>query len=131
LTQAVEDFWFWQMLLQKSFLGDGRKFLGPLMRFARGDVGDPHFFARNHHGLSYPRYRALQRYRRLKINFREIFGIVRFSTFATVSALSGRTGFCLAVRLLGCADIILERHVEAFSFRDQPERPHRGPGAIP
>jgi hypothetical protein len=28
------------ILLQKSFWGDGRKFLEPLMRFARGDVRD-------------------------------------------------------------------------------------------
>jgi hypothetical protein len=27
------DFRFWQILLQKSFLGDERNFLGPLMRF--------------------------------------------------------------------------------------------------
>jgi hypothetical protein len=29
-------------VLQKSFSGDERNFLGPLMRFARGDVKDPH-----------------------------------------------------------------------------------------
>jgi hypothetical protein len=31
---------FWQILLQKSFLGVERKFLEPLMRFALGDVRD-------------------------------------------------------------------------------------------
>jgi hypothetical protein len=30
---------YWQILLQKSFWGDERKFLEPLMRFTRGDVG--------------------------------------------------------------------------------------------
>src|SRR4030081_3749864 len=30
----------WQILLQKSFWGGERKFLEPLMRFARGDVRD-------------------------------------------------------------------------------------------
>jgi len=30
----------WQILLQKSFWGDERKFLEPLMRFASGDLGD-------------------------------------------------------------------------------------------
>ena len=62
------------ILLKKSFLGDERNFLGPLMRFVRG---------KNDYGPSYRRHRALQRQRRLKISFREIFGIVRFSTFAT------------------------------------------------
>jgi hypothetical protein len=49
------------ILLKKSFLGDGRKFLGPLMRFVRGDVGDHIFLHENDHGLSYRRYGALQR----------------------------------------------------------------------
>ena len=30
----------WQILLQKSFWGDERNFLEPLMRFFRGDVRD-------------------------------------------------------------------------------------------
>ena len=34
------DVWMWQILLQKSFWGVERKFLEPLMRFARGDVRD-------------------------------------------------------------------------------------------
>jgi hypothetical protein len=77
---------FAPIVLKKSFLGDGRKFLGPLMRFVRGDLGDHIFSHENYHGLSYRRYGALQRWKSLKISFREIFGIVRFSTFATVSA---------------------------------------------
>jgi hypothetical protein len=35
------------ILLQKSFGGDERNFLGPLMRFTRGDVRDPYRFTRN------------------------------------------------------------------------------------
>jgi hypothetical protein len=35
-----DDVRFWQILLQKSFWGGERKFLEPLMRFARGDVRD-------------------------------------------------------------------------------------------
>jgi hypothetical protein len=31
---------FWPILLQKSFWGEERKFLEPLMRFRRGDVRD-------------------------------------------------------------------------------------------
>jgi hypothetical protein len=34
------DFRFCQILLQKSFWGGERKFLEPLMRFARADVRD-------------------------------------------------------------------------------------------
>jgi hypothetical protein len=34
------DFRSWQILLQKSFWGEERKFLEPLMRFASGDLGD-------------------------------------------------------------------------------------------
>jgi hypothetical protein len=30
----------WRIVLQKPFWGDERKFLEPLMRFARGDVRD-------------------------------------------------------------------------------------------
>jgi hypothetical protein len=41
---AVGGFFYhvgcWQILLQKSFWGVERKFLEPLMRFARGDVRD-------------------------------------------------------------------------------------------
>ena len=80
---------FVPIVLKKFFLGDERNFLGPVMRFVRGDVRDHIASHKNDHGPSYRRYRALQRSRRLKISFRKIFGIVRFSTFATVSANSG------------------------------------------
>jgi hypothetical protein len=36
---------FWRIVLKKSFGGDDRIFLGPLMRFVRGDVRD-HTFLR-------------------------------------------------------------------------------------
>ena len=39
-------------------------------------------YQKNDHGASYRRYGALQSRSRLKINFREIFGVVRFSSFA-------------------------------------------------
>ena len=38
---------FRALLLQKSFLGDERNFLGPLMRLVCGDVREPHCFAQN------------------------------------------------------------------------------------
>jgi hypothetical protein len=78
------------ILLQKSFEGDERNFPGPLMRFARRDVRDHIASQKNDHGASYPRYRALQRWSRPNINVCEISGVVRFSTFATLSANNGR-----------------------------------------
>jgi hypothetical protein len=76
------------IVLQKSFLAGDGNFLEPLMRFARGDVTVHIGSHKNDHGPPYPSYRALQRRRRLKIDFREIFGVARFSTFATLSANS-------------------------------------------
>ena len=40
-------------MLQKSFGGDERNFLGPLMRFARRDVRDHIAYQKNDHGASY------------------------------------------------------------------------------
>ena len=74
------------IVLQKSFSGDERNFLGLLMRFVCGDVRGLMVSHKIDHGPAHRRYRALQQWRRLKICFREIFGIVRFSTFATISA---------------------------------------------
>ena len=53
------------------------------MRFARDDLRDHIVSDKNDKRPSYRPYRALQRQRRLKIDFREIIGAVRFSTFAT------------------------------------------------
>jgi hypothetical protein len=73
-------------MLQKSFWGAGQIFPGPLMRFARGDMRDHIASHKNDYGPSYRRYGVLQRRSRLKISFCEIFGVSRFSTFATISA---------------------------------------------
>ena len=51
------------------------------MRFVCGDVRDLIVSHKTDHGPPHRRYRALQQWRRLKICFREIFGIARFSTF--------------------------------------------------
>jgi hypothetical protein len=59
------------------------------MRFAGDDMRDHIVSHKNDHGPSQRHYRALQRQERLRINFREIFGAARFSTFATVSANNG------------------------------------------
>ncbi len=53
------------------------------MPFARGDMGGHIVSHKNDHGASYRRYAVLQWWSRLKVCLREIFGIVRFSTFAT------------------------------------------------
>jgi hypothetical protein len=50
-----------RILLQKSFGGDERNFLGPLMRFARRDVGDHVAYQKNDHEASYQSRGALQR----------------------------------------------------------------------
>jgi hypothetical protein len=89
LITPVSDDRVWQILLQKSFWRDDRKLSGPLVRFARGDMRDHIVSRRNDHGASYRSYGVLQWQSRLKINVCEIFGVVRFSTFATISALSG------------------------------------------
>ena len=57
------------------------------MRLARRDVRDHIASQKNDHGASYPRYRALQQRSRLDINICEILGVVRFSTFATLSGV--------------------------------------------
>ncbi len=57
------------------------------MPFARGDMGDHIVSHKNDHGASYRRYAVLQWRSRLKIGSCEIFGVVQFSTFATLSAL--------------------------------------------
>jgi len=55
------------------------------MRFVRRDVRDLIAHQKNGHEASYRRHRALQRWSRAKFGFREIFSVVRFSTFATLS----------------------------------------------
>jgi hypothetical protein len=82
---------FVPILLQKSFGGDERNFLGPLMRFVRRYVRDLIAHQKNGHGASYRRQRVLQRRSRPKLGFRKIFGVVRFSTFATLSANVGHS----------------------------------------
>ena len=59
------------------------------MPFARGDMRDHIVSHECDHGASYWRYAVLQRWSQLKISFCEIFGVVQFSTFATLSALVG------------------------------------------
>jgi hypothetical protein len=60
LSNESRDFRCGSILLQKSFWADQRKFLGPLMRFARGDVRDHIASSKIDHGASYKRYGVLQ-----------------------------------------------------------------------
>ena len=87
----------WRILLQKYFWGGELKFSEPLMRLAPRDVRDHIVSRQNDHGPSYRRHGASQRQRCLEIDFREIFGVVGFSTFATKSA---RSGHAVQVQLL-------------------------------
>ena len=75
------------IVLKKSSLADDGNFFRATDAFCapgrEGHIGSH----KNDHGPLYPSSRALQRRRRLEINFREIFGVARFSTFATVSGV--------------------------------------------
>src|SRR5258707_15497999 len=62
------------------------------MRFACGDMRDHIVSYQNDPRPSYWRRRALRQQARLKIYFSEILPVVRFSTFATISAQSRRGG---------------------------------------
>ena len=68
----------------KRLLGRRSKFFRTTNAFRSRRYEGPHRFAPNDQGTSYRRYGVLQRPRRLKINFCEIFDVVRFSTFATI-----------------------------------------------
>ena len=62
------------------------------MRFACDDMRDHILSYQNDHRPSYWRRRALRQQERLRIDFREILRVVRFSTFATISAPFGPVG---------------------------------------
>jgi hypothetical protein len=91
MQRLLQHVGFVPIVLKKSFWGDDQNFSGLLMRFARGDMRDYIVSHKNDHGASYERYGVLQWWSRLKISFCEIFGVVQFSTFATLSASSGPT----------------------------------------
>jgi hypothetical protein len=73
----------------KVFLTARRNFLGPLVRSARRDVSDLIVSHKNDQGPPYRSYRALQQWKHRRFDFGDIFGVLRFSTFATVSAKTG------------------------------------------
>ncbi len=83
------------------------------MLLARGDMRDHIVSHKNYHRPSWRHYRALQRQERLTINFCEIFGAVRFSTFATVSAISGSSPLALAFTAPIRRSLILDENCRA------------------
>jgi hypothetical protein len=58
------------------------------MRFARGDLRIHIDSYKNDHPPSYWPQKTLRQQQCLKIDFREIFGVFRFSTFSTASTPS-------------------------------------------
>jgi hypothetical protein len=93
------------------------------MRFVRRDVRDHIAYQKNGHGASCQRYRASQRRSRLKINFCEIFGVVRFSTFATLSAPFGHAVMSELSQLSG---VIRKSHFRAAKTGFDPTRTSAG-----
>src|SRR5664279_5379834 len=81
---------FAPIVLKKSFLRDGLKFSGPLMRLSRFDVRDHINCRKNDRWPSPQLYGALQRLKSSTRYICVIFGSSRFSSFSTVSAKSGR-----------------------------------------
>jgi hypothetical protein len=73
-------------IVAKVFLGDERKFLEPMMRFTRGNVRD-HIASSNID----PRISVMAPKSDAAAEIREIFWVVRFATFATISALSSHS----------------------------------------
>ena len=57
------------------------------MRFSRSDVRDHIVSSKIDHVPPQWRWQAMQQQRCLEIDFREIFWVVRFSTFATLPVL--------------------------------------------
>jgi hypothetical protein len=84
------------------------------MRFVCGDVRVLIVSYKNDHGPSRCHYRALQWQRFLKICFREICGVVRFSTFATISAMSRHSDALNSDDIQMCS----HRSKNSFSYRE-------------
>jgi len=103
------------------------------MRFVRRDVRDLIAHQKNDHGASYRRHRVLQRRSCLKFDFREIFGVVRFSTFATESAMSRhRSNQAANVRSLrkyyGLIRLLIHVHARRAACRLPEPARHTSPG---
>jgi len=100
------------------------------MRFVRNDVRDHVVSQKNDHGLSYWRYAASQRRTCPKINICEIFGVVRFSTFATISAQSCRLWTCLLLCRFLDAGMTTPPHAVAAGVQKAPRHEVAGSLAL-
>ncbi|SRR6266404_8343737 len=96
------------------------------MRFVCGDMRDHIVSYQNDLRPSYWRRRALGQQARLRIDFSEILRVVRFSTFATISANNGqndRTALLVSIsieRVSVCCLLVLgvgESRFEHFANR--------------
>jgi hypothetical protein len=88
------------------------------MRFVCGDMRDHIVSCKSDYGASCRRYGVLQWWSQLKINVCEIFGLVRFSTFATISAQNGHAD-AVATRPLSGAKRKTSSRSEYFAFLTQ------------
>src|SRR5712672_1811723 len=93
------------------------------MRFACGDMRDHIVSYQNDHRPSYWRRRALRQQERLRIDFREIFRVVRFSTFATISARTGPPSMS-AVRSLSGVNRTSHRKLISVAIDPKPTSLH-------
>ena len=75
--------------MKKYFGGVERNLQELLLRFLRSDARDYITSPKNDHGASYRHYGASALRNRPKTDICEIFGVVRFSTFSTLSTLNG------------------------------------------
>ena len=103
------------IVLQKSFWGGEQKILRAADRFRTRRYEGPHRFTQNDHGASYRRCGVMQWRRRLKINFCEIFGVVQFSTFATISGEKQTSYYSMCDWPLLAAGSIGQRNTLIFS----------------
>jgi hypothetical protein len=122
MIYGVEDSGFTSdlhsILLQKSFGGDERNFLGPLMRFVRRDVRDLIAHQKNGHEASYRRHRALQRWSRAKFGFREIFSVVLSKTILTALKRYFRSTSNNGHRQTGTVGLFSGIHVLRVNYQD-------------
>ena len=76
-------------IVAKVFLGGRTKFFRAADAFYERRREGPYRFIQNRSGISVAALKSSTAAENPKINFREIFRVARFSTFATISALFG------------------------------------------
>src|SRR5271169_4349424 len=92
------------------------------MRFARSDLRTHIDSYKNDHRPSYWLQSTLRQQQCLKNDFREIFGVFRFSTFSTASVKSGSVGAsrsCLLYPTRPTAAVL--KPDKTYRYRGRPE----------